>query len=467
MATTAEAVTQDEQGNRFAFSAKSLAKIQLVPSGPQKTYYDTNFKGLALRVGAKTKTFILYKRVKGGAPVRITLGQYGPISLEDAKKYAMEQSVVLNAGVNPLAEQKKIVAEKDETVRTVFDYYFNERINKKDDNKQGKKGTIKGINIMYKYFDERTVMTLKFENGAWVKDKEVTLPSILDRPFREITSKEVAQRFSVFEVACPSAIPKNKPLEPLKRTHQLSFKYANSAFTYYLGVKGLDTNETFRNPFVVLTVTKRWKKTNVKKSFINFKEELALKWWNEVQLYKKGNFVFSDYIMFSLLQAGRSIEIAGLTWDCVNFSKQEITYKKTKNGLDYTFPLTTMAHKILKRRKEVNVGDKYIFEYEKSQTGHVPQDSKSEFTKITTASGLKITHHDLRRTWATQARRCGLDDRAIDYCLKHKRSDVGEHYFMDSRNEIIEGLQMVEDKFLEQISTLATSLNETEQLEAA
>lgn len=467
MSTTTEAATQDEQSNRFPFSAKSLAKIPLVPSGPQKTYYDTNFKGLALRVGAKTKTFILYKRVKGGAPVRITLGQYGPITLEDAKKYAMAQSVVLNSGINPLVEQKKHVAEKEETVRTVFDYYFNERINKKDDNKQGKKGTIKGINIMYKYFDERTVTTLKFENGQWIKDKEVILPSILDRPFREITSKEIAQRFSVYEVACPSALPKNKPLEPMKRTHQLSFKYANSAFTYYIGVKGLDSNETFRNPFVVLTITKKWKKTNVRKGFIDFKEEIALSWWNEVQNYKKGNSVVRDYIMFSLLQAGRSIEVASLTWDCVDLQKQEVTYKKTKNGLDYTFPLTKMAYEILKRRKEINIGEKYVFEYAGSDTGHVPQDAKTHFTKISEASGLPITHHDLRRTWATQARRCGFDPRALDYCLKHKRSDVGEHYFMDARDEIAEGLQTVENKFLEYISIYENKLKQVAHLEAA
>lgn len=63
-------------------------------------------------------------------------------------------------------------------------------------------------------------------------------------------------------------------------------------------------------------------------------------------------------------------------------------------------------------------------------------------------SGKLVSHHDLRRTWATAARKLKLDERNIDYCLKHKRSDVNEHYFVRNEAEILETMQTVEDFFL-------------------
>ena len=86
------------------------------------------------------------------------------------------------------------------------------------------------------------------------------------------------------------------------------------------------------------------------------KEEFAL-WWNALLDYRKHNEVASDYILFSLLQAGRSIEIAPLKWDQVDFELEEVNYDKTKNTDDYKFPLSKLALEILKRRKEFAIND--------------------------------------------------------------------------------------------------------------
>ena len=90
----------------------------------------------------------------------------------------------------------------------------------------------------------------------------------------------------------------------------------------------------------------------------------------------------------------------------------------------------------------------HVFDYADSKKGHVPQDCQHHFKNIGAKSGKVISHHDLRRTWATAARKLKIDERMIDYCLKHTINDVNAHYFVRNEPEILEALQMVEDFFL-------------------
>ena len=137
----------------------------------------------------------------------------------------------------------------------------------------------------------------------------------------------------------------------------MCFKYLSSAYNFIIPRLELDLKENFRNPVDVLSVYHKWTKTKKRTNMVEFrKEEFAL-WWNALLDYRKHNEVASDYILFSLLQAGRSIEIAPLKWDQVDFELEEVNYDKTKNTDDYKFPLSKLALEILKRRKEFAIND--------------------------------------------------------------------------------------------------------------
>ncbi|MBK4733687.1 integrase family protein [Noviherbaspirillum pedocola] len=495
---------QEDANKRFDFTKKLLLDLPFT-NGKQVVYYDTKTKGLGIRVGKRTKTFFVYRRVKGGRPVRITIGEFPLISLEDAKIAANKNSADLSQGIDRIklekeaaavkakakaeedarlearrkakAEGKSIAFEDVYTVQDVFTYYIqeqliknkgNERITQIDDDgneiiiKQS--STLKDADLMVKYFDERTIITLKKIGNEWVKDATVNLPSWLDIPFRDITATMVVERFEYFSRACPTRTNKEKQLAPIKRTHQLVFKYALSAFSYSINRLKFDLTdsgkpEALTNPFEVLSVTKKWKKTEIREKFIDFDRPECARWWSAVLNYKKADGVVSDYLFFSLIQAGRSIDIASLTWNKVNFKEKTITYSDTKNSRNYIFPLTRFSLEILERRWEYNKGKEFIFEYPNSKNGYVPQDCKDHFKAIAEVSGVLISHHDLRRTWATEARRMKtpdgrnmFDERNIAYCLKHHRSDVGEHYFQDKKGEITFTLQKVEDALLSKVA---------------
>jgi|GEM_PF-2344125 len=442
-------------------------------SGEQYTVMDTATPSFGIRVGSQSKTFIVMKRMPHGGAKRVSLGKYGALTLEAARKLAMDTLSQLTHGVDVVGERRAVKAEKEaiaaqkkiaqtrdeETFEWLLQHYKNEHLIKTkgkivDGVSVGSFGTLQGIAACMKIFGERECQTLKRDdrNKVWENAELVKLDSWLDKPYRSITSEQVLQRFNTLEVSRALRI-KGGVLAPMVRTHQLCFTMASSAYEFIKARVYIQSKELIDNPFVVLKVFKKLKKTNVKTRMLNFRssDELGV-WWNALEDYRKVNAVAADYIQFSLLQAGRSIEIVNLTWDMIDLKNEIITYEKTKNGIDYKIPLSPLAMEILKRRKKENTeGCKWVWEYPASKTGHIPKDCKHHFQMLEEAGAKYVSSHDLKRTWATVARHLKYDERELNYLLKHKQDDVNEHYFMKHEDDLREIMNGVEQRYLKAV----------------
>ncbi|MDR8076687.1 integrase family protein [Burkholderia cenocepacia] len=442
---------------QITFSKKTIDAIPFAPKGQQITYYDTKTQGFGLRVGTSTKTFILYARVKRGAPVRVSLGKYGVLTVDQARERAIQELVKLNSGIDPNKEKKQKAIEEEhqeketsETLKWLLDTYKEEHIIKK---KGGSEGTLRSMSDTYLYFGPRTVETLKQVNGVWVKDGVVELSDWMDRPYRSITSHDVLERFKIYEVAAPSRA--QKVLKPIKRSHQITFRFLRAAYNYQIPrAAHANPNDIIQNPVNVLSIFDHWEEPDVRERFVDFEEHEFLSWWTAVENYNFYNGLVKDYLIFSLIQGGRSIEIAPLKKSQVDMKKRLITYIDTKNKQDYYFPITDLAYEILQRRIELAGNSEYVFAYPKSRKGYVTQDCRHHFEQISKESGKLISHHDLRRTFGTAARKLKIDSLTIDYCLKHTIKSVNKHYFMNKEREITEALQSVENFFLERLAKL-------------
>lgn len=77
------------------------------------TYFDTHTRGLALRVGARSKTwFFVYRR--GGPPQWLRLGETTTMTLKEARAAAVDARGVLNDGDDPATTKKIMQAEADQ-----------------------------------------------------------------------------------------------------------------------------------------------------------------------------------------------------------------------------------------------------------------------------------------------------------------------------------------------------------------
>ena len=81
-------------------------KIKPVQGKDQVFYRDEQLKGFALRVTSSgVKSFIVETRIDGKVK-RMTLGKYGQITAEEARKQAKNVLGQIAKGDNPIAEKK-------------------------------------------------------------------------------------------------------------------------------------------------------------------------------------------------------------------------------------------------------------------------------------------------------------------------------------------------------------------------
>lgn len=107
-----------------------------------------------------------------------------------------------------------------------------------------------------------------------------------------------------------------------------------------------------------------------------------------------------------------------MKWADIDFKKQEVVYRDTKNGLDYVFPLTPLALTILERRRKEKIND-FVFGYEVSNTGRIPCPPQQAIKKIRRACGEHWSMHDLRRTFTTTMTSLNVHAFTIAHLMKH------------------------------------------------
>jgi len=82
------------------------------PGTGRSEYQDTKIPGLKIRVTSKgVKTFCVLKRVKGGAPLRSTLGRFPEMSIEQARRQAMFVLSEIAEGGNPAEVKRALKGE--------------------------------------------------------------------------------------------------------------------------------------------------------------------------------------------------------------------------------------------------------------------------------------------------------------------------------------------------------------------
>ena len=121
---------------------KSFVDKATAPANKDQIFYrDEELKGFALRITSSgTKSFVVEKLI-GNKVKRITLGKYGALSVEQARKEAQKLIGQIVTGKDPVAE-KQAARVKGVTLKEVFEAYLAAR-------KSLKSSTIKGYKNVY------------------------------------------------------------------------------------------------------------------------------------------------------------------------------------------------------------------------------------------------------------------------------------------------------------------------------
>ena len=173
----------------------------------------------------------------------------------------------------------------------------------------------------------------------------------------------------------------------------------------------------------------------------------------------------AHYFELMLLSALRRREAAFLKWEDVDWRRKTITVRDTKNHTDHTLPMTRRVEEILKERKAALAAAKELAQRKPKPTNlaHAAdleqyviglEETRHQIATIRAETGILVSAHDLRRTWASLADKAGVGAYAIKAILNHKTTgDVtGTHYAQVDVDDMRRPMQQVENYILAKLA---------------
>lgn len=356
---------------QFAFTKERLNALKLPQSG-RRAVHDTKTVGLTVRVTpAGTKTFSLFRRVKGGEPFRMTLGRYGNggITIDQARRLAAFINAKAAEGVN-LAEVKR-AHRAERTFAELFTEYLERHA--------------------------------KHQKRTWTEDRQ-RFAQYLAKP---LAKKKLSAINRPTIASIHSAITNNGHPVVANRVLALVSSIFGRAIEWGLAetnpAKGIRRNrESSRDRFLQSDELPR------------FFEAVATQASDAVR----------DYILLSLLTGARRDNVLSMRWKNVSLIRAEWTIPRTKNGDAQTIPLSMEAAAILQsRERDAAVGAAFVFPGE-GKSGHLVEPKKG-WQRVLASAGIEdLRLHDLRRSLGSWQAKTGASLAIIGKSLNHKSAQT-------------------------------------------
>jgi integrase len=365
--------------SKYNFTKSFISSLPPAKQGKRDYYKDNKVAGLEIMVTEKGSKSFKITRKKNGRIIRVTLGKYPDLSIENARKKAHEVNAQIAEGINP--NDLKNELKQEISFGDLFNEYM-ERYSKKHKRS-------------WKY-DEREVN--KF------------LPHWFKRKISTITNQEI--RLLHEKVGNENGIYQaNRLLERIRAIYN----------------KAIEWGYKIENPT-----------NNIKK----FKEQSRDRFIQTDELPRffaaleqEENKIIKDYILLSLYTGARKGNVLAAKWEQINFTIFEWRIPKTKNGDPQTIPLIEKAIELLKIRKAENekldlkdFQKEWVFPSLTSKSGHLA-DPKRAWKRILDKANIKdLRIHDIRRTLGSYQAITGASLPVIGKSLGHKSSQATQIY---------------------------------------
>ncbi|MEW8403723.1 MAG: tyrosine-type recombinase/integrase [Candidatus Thiodiazotropha taylori] len=385
---------------------KTAVEQALIPDSGQHFYRDDQLKGFALRVTARgVKSFVVEKRIQGRVK-RKTLGRFGKLTAEQARKEAQKFLGQVASGQDPIFAQKDREAQSV-TLGEVFERYLKAR------------ASLKPATVQ----DYRRLMREVFKDWQ-------------GRALQTLTKDQVQKRHQ--DYGKRSRARANNAMRLLRAL----FNFARGQYEDSQGRSLFP-----ENPVDHLSQVKGWHRVERRCTLIK-KSELPA-WFEAVEkLREEGDptsETIADFLLLLLFTGLRRSEGMDLQWNDVDFAERTLQVTDTKNREPLILPLSNPLYELLKRRHG-QYESSYVFPG--SRGGRIIEPRKQLF-KVVEWSGVPFTLHDLRRTFITIAESLELSQHAIKHLVNHKMPhDVTTGYLIMVSEQLRPAMEKINQAIL-------------------
>ncbi len=360
----------------FHLTKRTIEAIPLTDLG-QILYRDSELSGFGLRVGSRSKVFFAEGQVNRRT-VRVTIGKYGPLTPEIARRLALKTLSDMAQGRDPNADKRRDEL-RQVSLRDAFRRFF-----------AAKPGlsprTVDGYN--------RTV-DLYLLDWAERSLQEISRGMVLAK-HRELSEKR-------------GALTANSVMRHLRSVY--NFVAASQ-------------DDFPPNPVAILTQARAWASEKRRQRLVP--SHALPQWWAAVV---EEPSLSRDFLQVAVFTGMRRREVAGLRWEHIDLKGRTLTVPHTKNGDPLTLPLSTHLTRLLIERKLASGGSPFVFP-SRSASGHV-EEVKSFTARVAARSGVNFSLHDLRRTFITVAESLDIPAYTLKRLLNHRQAaDVTGGYII-------------------------------------
>lgn len=368
------------------------------PSGKQMLHWDTDVTGLAVLCSgvSQTKTYIVQRALKNRKTRRLTIGAVNVVSLDQARDRAAVAIDEMRRGIDP---KRKV---ESPTLRGALEGYLAA-------NKKLRPASIRVYRQIERTLEPWLDLNLKDITADMVEDRHRSLAAE--------TSRTVGSRHYDGTSTANGAL----------RTLRIVWNFAAER-----------SPDLPPNP--VRRLKRQWYPEARRQRLVRA-EELP-RFYATVMAMR--NAVQRDYILFLLFTGMRKTETCTLRWDDIDLTERVIRVRavRTKADRRLDLPMPDVVRDMLVARRALgNTG--WVFPGG-GESGHL---SDPGFATVARASGIKVSSHDLRRTFVTVAESVDISPIALKCLVNHSLGrDVTSGYVVMSTERLRDAMQRVADK---------------------
>ena len=365
------------------------------PSGRQALYWDVAMPGFGVLVSGTSgiKSFVVRSTVRG-SNIRIKVGRVDLISLSEARRKAKEMMVTFASGIDPRAAKTN---GDGVTLREALDAYLNLK-NLKPRSKEGSRA------IVERHLSGWLDLPLWSITRDMVEQRHKKIANEVEQRHRAKMVEEAQRhlrRAERTETSWPEAAAAHrmKYEAALAREPYPGHASADGAMVALRAIMNFmadrDDDTERRNP---VQLKGQWYQVRERTRIV--KNDDLPTFYNAVMSLE--NEIARDYILLTLFSGLRRREASQLRWkEDIDLPGRiiHIAAAETKPGRKLDLPMSDIVHDILVARRAL--GGDYVFPAD-SASGCISE-PKFYFQQIAEATGIRVSIHDLRRTFTTIA----------------------------------------------------------------
>ena len=376
----------------------------------QAFLWDTEAPGLAVRATARGARAFIFQAKLNGKAIRVTIGDVGTWGIDAARAEARRLGSLIDRDMDPRQEkeERRATIEAEKEAKRRRDVLMGEAWSAYLEERRSKWSVVhlkNHLNMSKAGGEPRT-------RGRRKGEAAVTLPGplypLLSRRLAEIDAKAVKAWLAPLAARTPTQAAQTfRALRAFLGWCAEHKEYGT--VTHADACKSKGVKET------VPTV-------GTKDGDCLQREQLR-PWFEAVR--RIGNPVIAAYLQTMLLTGARREELAGLTWDGVDFQWKSLTIHDKVEG-ERTIPLTPHVAALLAGLPRRN---QWVFSSVTAADGRL-QEPRIQHVKALAAAGLPhVSIHGLRRSFGTLAECVECPVGIVAQIMGHKPSALAEKHY--------------------------------------